>query len=228
MGFSLDEVVPWGRSYDEYVAMFGLGSTELAGCILGCADGPASFNAEGTARGGRVVSIDPLYQLSESVIRTRIEDTREQILAGARANRESYVWTRIRSIEELRERRTQAMERFLDDYPAGLDEGRYRTAELPVLPFADQSFDLALCSHFLFTYSEILSEDFHFASLGEMCRVAREARVFPLLNSEGDRSPHLDPLWRRLVDRGYAPQIRTVPYEFQRGGNEMLVVARPV
>ena len=37
---------PWGRNLAEYSAMFKLSSTELEASILGCGDGPASFNAE--------------------------------------------------------------------------------------------------------------------------------------------------------------------------------------
>jgi ubiquinone/menaquinone biosynthesis C-methylase UbiE len=43
-----------------------------------------------------------------------------------------------------------AMQVFLDDHVLGRVEGRYVAAELPALPVADASFDLALCSHFLF------------------------------------------------------------------------------
>jgi hypothetical protein len=39
MSFTLSDVVPWGRSYDEYLRMFGLGDAELRPGILGCADG---------------------------------------------------------------------------------------------------------------------------------------------------------------------------------------------
>ena len=45
--------------------------------------------------------------------------------------------------------------------------------------FADREFDLALCSHLLFLYSEQLTADFHLASIRELCRVAGEVRVFP-------------------------------------------------
>jgi hypothetical protein len=48
--FSLDQVVPWGRSFDEYVRTFALGEAELGLTILGCADGPANFNAEAARR----------------------------------------------------------------------------------------------------------------------------------------------------------------------------------
>ena len=45
MGFTLDKVVPWGRSYNEYVSMFALSEADLKLPILGCGDGPAEFNS---------------------------------------------------------------------------------------------------------------------------------------------------------------------------------------
>jgi hypothetical protein len=36
MGISLDQVVPWGRSLDEYRRMFDLTPAEMEGPILGC------------------------------------------------------------------------------------------------------------------------------------------------------------------------------------------------
>ena len=42
------------------------------------------------------------------------------------------------------------MNLFLEDFPGGLDEGRYVEASLPTLPFDDGTFDLALCSHLLY------------------------------------------------------------------------------
>jgi hypothetical protein len=62
--FTLDQVVPWGRSYEEYRQMFALTDGDLGLRVLGCADGPASFNAEATSRGHLVVSADPLYRFS--------------------------------------------------------------------------------------------------------------------------------------------------------------------
>ena len=44
MSFTLSGVVPWGRSYNEYVAMFSLSAVDLRQRILGCADGPSAFN----------------------------------------------------------------------------------------------------------------------------------------------------------------------------------------
>ena len=59
-----------------------------------------------------------------------------------------------------------------------------------------------------------------------LCRVADEARVFPLLKSYGGPSPHLEPAMNALRGRGYRVEIKRVPYEFQRGGDEMLVASR--
>lgn len=63
MPFSVDRVILWGRTFDEYQAMFDLSAADLRRRILGCGDGPASFNAELNSLGGDVVSIDPLYSI---------------------------------------------------------------------------------------------------------------------------------------------------------------------
>jgi hypothetical protein len=88
----------------------------------------------------------------------------------------------------------------------------------------ERAFDLAICSHFLFLYSDILSFAFHQSAIAEMCRVAREVRVFPLLNYNAEPSPYLDPLLKELSDAEYNTSIEVVPYEFQHGGNKMLRV----
>ena len=83
---------------------------------------------------------------------------------------------------------TGSMRRFLDDFEVGLRAGRYIAGELPRLPFAEQSFQLALCSHFLFLYTNQLSEAFHVESVLELCRAAGEVRIFPLVSLDGGPS----------------------------------------
>jgi len=73
-----------------------------------------------------------------------------------------------------------AMQRILEDYEAGRQQRRYVASQLPRLPLPDGSFDLALCSHFPFLYGDQLSEDLHFKSIREVCRVAGKCRIFPL------------------------------------------------
>ena len=117
-----------------------------------------------------------------------------------------------------------AMETFLADFDAGKKDGRYIAGELPSLPFESGKFDIALSSHFLFLYSTHLSAEFHLHALQEMLRVSREVRVFPLLTLDGASSPHLHFVSEHLASDGFGVEVKRVPYEFQRGGNEMLVI----
>lgn len=225
--FTLNAVVPWGRSFDEYCRMFALTDEDLDGRILGCGDGPASFNSEAARRGHRVVSVDPLYRFDRAQIHGRIVTTYEEVLAQTRRNEHEFVWgAGIRNVEELGRVRMTAMQAFLDDFDAGRRDGRYIVAELPHLPFAQSSFSLAVCSHLLFLYSSQLGEAFHRAAIREMCRVATEVRVFPLLALGAQRSPFVEGCVRDRENSGYRVTIETVAYEFQRGGNQMMRIAR--
>ena len=96
------------------------------------------------------------------------------------------------------------------------------TGELPQLPFFDATFDLALCSHLLFQQGELHDVQFHLRALRELCRVAHEVRVFPLLEASGAGSRHLPEVLSTLEAEGYSVKIEPVDYEFQKGGNQML------
>jgi hypothetical protein len=206
--------------------MFALSDADLRGRLLGCADGPASFNAEATRRGASIISVDPLYRFDGRSIRERVTATYDEILDQTRQNMYEFVWDDIRSVEELGRVRMEVMEDFLADYDSGKRDGRYLDAALPDLAFPDRCFDLALCSHFLFLYSEHLSAAFHRSAILELCRVAREVRVFPLLALGGRPSPHLPSIVDDL-NGSCEISIETVPYEFQRGANQMMRV-RPL
>jgi SAM-dependent methyltransferase len=224
--FTLEQVVPWGRSFDEYRAMFALSGMDLEGRVLGCGDGPASFNAVATQRGAKVISCDPIYRWGVAEIQARIADTYAEVIEQTRRNSHEFVWDTIASVDELGRVRMAAMQEFLRDYPSGAEEGRYIEASLPSLPFHDIQFDLAVCSHLLFLYSSQLGEAFHSAAVLELCRVAEETRVFPLLALGGARSPFVETCADTLRAAGYEVSIEQVPYEFQRGGNEMIRARR--
>jgi len=224
----LEKVVPWGRSFSEYIRMFDLKPNELKLKILDCGGGPASFNAEMTNQGNNVISCDPIYEFGAMEIARRIDEVYPTIIANAEANRDSFVWTEFESPSQLGQIRMAAMQQFLADFPVGVKEGRYLTHQLPLLPFETGEFDLALCSHLLFTYSDQLSETFHLEAIREMCRVAKEARIFPLLvNFSGEPSVHLQPVMNKLVQEGYQIEVKQVNYEFQRGGNQLLSIKSP-
>lgn len=226
MAFKLKDIVPWGRSFSEYTAMFALSHDDLAKRMLGCGDGPASFNAELTRRGGTIVSVDPLYAYDVDDIHRRIEETFEQVIQETRMNRNAFVWQNIRSVEELGRVRMKAMHAFLSDYPKGKLEKRYIAGAAPMLSFPDNSFDLAVVSHFLFLYSKHLDLKFHIDTVTELCRVCGETRIFPLLQLSADPSPYIKPLSHHFTSQGYEVEQVRVAYEFQRGGNLMLRIRK--
>ena len=92
MTFTLAHVVPWGRAFDEYLKMFDLSDRDLQCRILGCADGPASFNSVATKLGIDVTSCDPIYQFSREELEERIRASFEAVMAQVHANEQDYVW----------------------------------------------------------------------------------------------------------------------------------------
>lgn len=221
----LANVVPFGRSLDEYRKMFALSLSELKNkSILGVGDGPASFNAGATQMGAKVTSIDPVYQFSGVEIKQRFDAVVDNIIDQVIASPDDWVWSYHASPQALKASRVNALEIFLQDYQQGKQEQRYLTAELPVLDFKDRQFDLALCSHFLFLYSAHYDRDFHFESIKEMLRISREVRIFPLLTLALEISPYLDFIVEEFKTLGYSVAVAKVPYELQKGGNKMLVI----
>ena len=227
MGISLNEIVPWGRTFNEYERMFALQAADLEKGVLDCGGGPASFTAEMHARGLKATSIDPLYRFSSAEIQGRYEAVEVPMLAQVRATVNDWVWTYHRDPDDLLQNRRSAIHLFLADYEPGRKDGRYLVAELPTLPFEAGSFGLALCSHLLFLYSDLLSQRFHLDAVRELCRVAREVRVFPLVTLRDGPSPHVDAVCTAAEQRGLKAQILPVDYELQRGGNQMLRISRP-
>lgn len=219
----LSEIVPWGRSFDEYTKMFSLSESDLKKTILGCGDGPACFNAELSKVGGTVVSVDPVYQFNADQIESRIGEVYPQVMEQMSKNEDDYAWTTIGSVAELGQVRMESMKRFLDDYEIGKKSGRYVHASLPELPFENSTFELALCSHFLFLYSEHVSQEDHILFMKELCRVADEVRVYPLLSLDGKKSRHLEPVRSALMDNDIQVSLQTVEYQFQKGATKMLV-----
>ncbi|BAU12983.1 SAM-dependent methyltransferase [Leptolyngbya sp. NIES-3755] len=60
----------------------------------------------------------------------------------------------------------------------------------------------------------------------ELLRVAQEVRIFPLLNLDEEPSLYTQTVIETLSDQGFAVQVQSVAYEFQKGGNQMLKVNR--
>ncbi|MBC9795091.1 SAM-dependent methyltransferase [Sinomicrobium weinanense] len=225
MAFELKNTVPWGRNLEEYKEMFNLTESDLNGRIISFGDGPASFNTEMTEQNKSVVSVDPIYRFSEKDLKQRIEETKDIIIQQTKENLDNFVWTKIKNIRELEQIRISAMTGFLQDFEHGKRSGRYISHELPdKTGFEDLSFDLGLSSHFLILYAQ-LGFDFHVSSITEMLRVAKEIRIFPVLDLDAKKTELLDKLIA-YFKRDYMVNIESVPYEFQKNGNEMLTIKR--
>ena len=220
----LDEVAPWGRTLQEYKSMFNMNEADLNKKILGCGDGPASFNSEMTTLGYSVISIDPIYQFSAAQIKQRIQATYEPIISQVKQNIHRYMWNKFSDADDLGRSRLAVMEKFLSDYETGKAAKRYLPQSLPILDFPDGWFELCLCSHLLFLYSEHLSLDFHISSIYELMRVSPETRIFPLVKLDCKPSPYIESVIQEFSSKGFQVQIQPVNYEFQKGGNQMLKI----
>lgn len=209
------------RSYAEYAAMFDL--DELPARILDCCAGGSSFAAEANRAGAETVAVDPVYSLPEDeladALRQAVRDT-HRINADHAGE---FVWTWYGSPAERDEMRAEAAEAFLADKRRRPE--RYVAAALPDLPFESGRFDLALCSHLLFTWAGQFGPTWHVEALRELLRVcAGEVRVFPLvLQGTGRPVEFLPEVLGQLDARS---EVREVNYELQRGANQMLVLSK--
>jgi hypothetical protein len=223
MAFELNQIVPWGRSMEEYRRMFSLNAAHAHMKILGCGDGPASFNSEATQKGWNIVSVDPLYHYSSKAIQARIEQTKEVVMKQTREHQHQFLWNLFANPDELCAARLAAMHLFLEDFETGKTTGRYITGSLPNLTLDTQSFDLALVSHLLFLYTAQMSLEVHLQSITELLRVSNEVRIFPLLDLTVTKSSHLEKVIE-LFSKNFDVRVEKVDYEFQVGGNEMLMI----
>lgn len=229
MALQLDKVVPLGRAFDEYVKQFALSDSDLKKKILDCGGGPSDFVCEMNRRNHQAISVDPIFQFTRAELEKRIEDTFNHIIDQSRDVAHKYVWTYFKDVDHFKTVRWEAMQQFLKDFEKGKEKGRYLEAALPTLPFENDQFDLALSSQLLFTYTDLLSLDFHIDAITEMLRVAKEVRIYPLLDYrelDGNQSPHVEKVQKLFQGKNFEISIEKVNYEFQKNGNQFLKILR--
>ncbi|MFC4603216.1 methyltransferase domain-containing protein [Rhodococcus kronopolitis] len=213
------------RSFEEYVAMFALGTADLSGTVLDCPAGASSFTAGAHRVGTRATACDIAYGNPRAVL----DSLRPEVERGNRyiaAHPDGYSDRFFGGPAEHLAHRLAAAELFTHDFLARPES--YVHAALPELPFDDRSFDLVLSSHLLFSYADRLDVETHLVYLTELLRVARDQiRIFPLVpTGSSARYPQLGELRELLGARGVDTTVTEVDYEFQRGGTEMLVCRR--
>jgi hypothetical protein len=213
------------RSFEEYLAMFGLTREELAGrVVVDVAAGGADFTAGAVEVGAVAIAIDSSYALGQAGLAEQLD---ANIVAGLtivdhHPDRFTWRWYGDRASRDELRRRSAA--RFLTSSRG--PTGHYVAGELPRLPVRDRAADLVLCSHLLFTWSDVLDRDWHRDAILELARIGGEVRIFPVVvQGTGADIEWLPDLCHELGAAGLDMEQRQVPYEFQVGADRMLVVS---
>jgi SAM-dependent methyltransferase len=213
------------RSFAEYLAMFDLATPDLADrTVIDVAAGGSDFAVTAAGFGAHVVAVDAAYAVEPDVLSAQLTDYTGTGLAIVDGHPDRFTWDWYGSRAARDEMRRQAAQRFTIDRLES--PGRYVAGALPSLPFRDDAFDLVLCSHLLFTWSEVLDRSWHHDAILELARIGGEVRLFPLVvQATGDPVDWLPSLCDELRGAGLGIEERQVPYEFQTGANRMLVIS---
>ncbi|AIQ68400.1 SAM-dependent methyltransferase [Paenibacillus graminis] len=222
----LERIVFIGRTFEEYLRMFNLQPGELGGrSILDCPAGACSFTSEAHKLGAASVAADIAYYYSAEALRDKGLKDIEHTVQQLDKVQDNFVWKEFTSIHALQQARTAALAASTLDRQQ--NSSRYIPVELPLLPFADRSFDLTLSAHFLFMYGDRLDYDFHLRTLQELMRVTKsEIRIFPLVDLSSRRYHKLERLVCAAQAQGWTAEEQQVPYEFQKGADSMLRLLR--
>lgn len=214
----------WGLSYDDFVAMFALSDVDLKKKILNCMAAPSSFPAIARQKKYNVLTCSDVYGADHKTLQMRAQKEVERAIEFIKTNPKRYSGQVIETPDKYQEFLEENLHQFLSDYEKAKSLGLYSSEALPEVPFADHEFDLAICPHFVFGAGMNYSFDFQLNSILEMCRVAKEVRVFPLLDSDGEEPEQLSLLLQSLADKGFSTRVETVKYRLEAKGDTMLKV----
>lgn len=217
------KLVLWGHHADEYQEMFDLSDTSQTGRFLEYGCGASAVNAEWPDK-SKIVSCDPLFVLDKPTLSTKVSLIFEDMVIRIRHDAKPFDFRPNSSLEAFIASRKAGMKQFFDDYEIGKVEKRYIPVNDLNLPFKDFEFDMALSSHYLFADLEDEAVDFHLKVIKELARVAKEVRIFPLIDRVGQPSRFLGPVLLGLQQDNYGVEVREVTYHSQLKGNAMLRV----
>ncbi|TVY06658.1 class I SAM-dependent methyltransferase [Paenibacillus cremeus] len=218
------------RSYEEYVRMFALREEMLgSGPILDVSAGASSFVAYACGRGKQAVAADPLYRMAVEEIREHGRQEIETSTAKLAGLEDRFDWTFYGSLDQHQAMRERSLQRFVTDYELDTDHQRYIAAGLPSLPFESNTFELVMCSHFLFLYHEQFDYSFHRDAVKELFRVCRpggEVRIYPIYTLGWERYPHLDLILEELRVEGAEASVLRSGLPFIPGSTELLCLKK--
>ncbi|MNW43705.1 Methyltransferase domain protein [compost metagenome] len=217
------------RSYEEYLKMFALSSEGLLkGSILDVAAGASSFVAEANMKGLKATAVDPMYELHpDAILHKGLQEI--EISTAKLANlQEHFDWTYYGNIENHRNIREASLQTFVKDYRSNGDS-RYISAMLPELPFSNESFELVLCSHFLFLYGEQFDGTFHRQAINELLRVCRkggQVLIYPLKTLGFELYSELAGIVKELGSNGVEARYGSSELPFIPGSSELLSLVK--
>ncbi|KTC87592.1 MULTISPECIES: hypothetical protein [Legionella] len=218
------KLVLWGHHADEYQEMFDLSKEDMKARILEYGCGPSAVNAELATTSKNIISCDPLFNLDKDTLYSKVTLVFADMVSRVLKDQEKFDFSRYGSPKLLVDERQEGIAKFFADYEKGKKEKRYLGLSEYALPFADFSFDFALSSHYLFADLDDQDVDFHLQVIQELARVAKEVRIFPLIDRYNQPSPFLGPVLLGLQQDNFGTEVREVAYHLQPSGNAMLRV----
>jgi hypothetical protein len=218
------KLVLWGHDVAEYQAMFALDETVFQAPILEFGCGPSAVNAELSVLGHEVTSVDPLFALPDEALKAHVLALFSARADEVRANPFQFDVCHYGGIEAFIAHRERGLQTFFADFPKGFVQGRYQAGDGLALPFTASQFGVALCSHFLFADLASQTPERHVQLIIELARVAKEVRIFPLIDKIGQVSPLLGPVLLGLQERNFGEEVREVAHALYPAGNAMLRV----
>jgi len=218
------KLVLWGHTPEEYQEMFDLTKKDMSGNILEYGCGPSAVNAVQHKSGHKVTSCDPLFTLDKDTLYSKVALIFADMVEHVMLEKEHFDFSREGSLEKLIAKRRRGLDQFFADYAKGKKEERYVGITDFILPFESYSFDFALSSHYLFAELDNQDVAFHMEVIKDLARVAKEVRIFPLIDRTGQSSSLLGPVLLGLQKENFGAEVREVPYHLQKSGNAMLRV----
>ena len=226
MSLELENIAITGRTFEEYSSFFDLKLEDLKGKkILDCPSGASSFVSVANKNGSVVTGVDLIYEFDKNSIETQGYKTIEKIYQDT-SWMDVYKMDFYKSKENHRNHRENALKAFVNNF----NKKDYVFAKLPNLPFENNYFDLALSSHLLFVYDNMLDYEFHKNSILEMLRVSKEVRIFPLVDFKNSRvleEKNFSPFVYQIIEelsKDFKCEIVKVDFEFQPNANYYLKI----
>ena len=224
MQLDLENIAITGRTFGEYSAFFDLTFEDLKGKkVLDCPSGASSFVATLNKNAIKAKGVDIIYEFDKNSIEQQGVKSIDKIYEDT-SWMDAYKMDFYKTKENHRYHRGSALKEFIDDY----NSQDYIFAKLPKLPFEDDSFDILLSSHLLFVYDDRLDYEFHKNSILEMLRVAKEVRIFPLVdfkNSRVKEEKNFSPFVYDILEEFHCEIIKT-DFEFQPRANCYLKIIK--